>query len=141
MSMVTSSVARLLFSVEDKHQDPVCAKSSRTGYVTNYRGAAPSTSASKMQTQIALSTMETEYITLSQSMRDQIPIREILKEIRTIVFNKSPSISFHSHSKVHVESVGSTAHVISQWTECEDNEVCSHAQELTSRTKHIGIHY
>jgi hypothetical protein len=36
---------------------------------------------SKMQTQTTLSTMEAEYIALSQSMRDLIPIREILKEI------------------------------------------------------------
>ena len=40
----------------------------------------------KMQTQVALSTMEAEYIALSQSMRDLIPIREILKELMTIVF-------------------------------------------------------
>ena len=39
-----------------------------------------------MQTQVALSTMEAEYIALSQSMRDLIPIREILKELMTIVF-------------------------------------------------------
>jgi hypothetical protein len=47
------------FSVENK-QDPVCAKSC-TGYVIIYQGA-PLIWASKMQTQIALSTMEAEYI-------------------------------------------------------------------------------
>ncbi len=55
-----------LFSVEDK-QDPVSIKS-RTGYVITYRGA-PLLWVSKMQTQVALSTMEAEYIALSQSMR------------------------------------------------------------------------
>ena len=72
-----------LFAVEDK-QDPGSVKS-RTGYVIFYRGA-PLLWVSKMQTQIALSTMEAEYIALSQSMRDLIPIREVLKEIMSIVF-------------------------------------------------------
>ena len=79
-----------LFSVEDK-QDPVCVKS-RTGYVNTYRGV-PLMWVFKMQTQVALSTMEAEYIALSQSMRDLIPICEILKEIMTIVFEISPSIT------------------------------------------------
>jgi hypothetical protein len=39
-----------------------------------------------MQTQIALYTMEADYIDLSKYMRDLIPIREILKEIRVMVF-------------------------------------------------------
>ena len=52
-----------LFSVEDK-QDPVSAKS-RTGYVITYRGA-PLMRVSKMQTQVALSTLEAEYIAVSQ---------------------------------------------------------------------------
>ena len=41
---------------------------------------------SKLQTQIALSTMEAEYITLSQSMRDLIGIREIIREMKNYVF-------------------------------------------------------
>ena len=84
-----------LFSVQNK-QDPVSVKS-RTGYVITYRGA-PLMWASKMQTQVALSTMEAKYIALSQSMRDLIPIREVLKEIMTIVFNKEPNITYHSHT-------------------------------------------
>jgi hypothetical protein len=39
-----------------------------------------------MQMQIAISAMEAEYIALSQSMRDLIPVREILKEIHCTVF-------------------------------------------------------
>jgi hypothetical protein len=59
------------FSVANK-QDPVSVKS-QTGYVIMYHGA-PLLWASKMQTQIALSTMEAEYIALSQAMHDLIPI-------------------------------------------------------------------
>jgi hypothetical protein len=65
-----------LFGVEDGLK-PICAKS-RTGYVIKFCDV-PLIWVSKMQTQIELSTMEAEYIALSQSMRDLIPIREILK--------------------------------------------------------------
>ena len=36
---------------------------------------------SKLQTQIAFSTMESEYVALSQAMRELIACREILKDI------------------------------------------------------------
>ena len=128
-----------LFSVEDK-QDPLRVKS-RTGYVITCRGA-PLMWASKMQTQVALSTMEAEYSAYSQSMRDLIPIREILKEVMTIVFDKLPSISYHSHCKVFDDTVGSSTHVIPQSTVFEDNDAClkfARMPKLTPRTKHIGI--
>jgi hypothetical protein len=131
-----------LFSVKDK-QDPTSVKS-RTGYVITYRGA-PLLWASKMQTQVALSTMEAKYIALSQSMRDLIPIREILKEVMLIVFAKSPSISYHSHCKAFDDTVGSSAHVIPQSTVFEDNNAClkfARMPKLTTPcTKHIGIPY
>ena len=128
-----------LFSVDDK-QDPISVKS-RTGYVITYRGA-PLMWASKMQTQDALSTMEAEYIVLRQSMCDLIPIREILKEVMRIVFDKLPSISYHSHCKALDNTVGSSAHVIPQSTVFEDNDAClkfARMPKLTPRTKHIGI--
>jgi hypothetical protein len=130
-----------LFSVEDK-QEPVSVKS-RTGYVITYRGA-PLMWASKMQTQVALSTMEAEYIALSQSMRDLIPIREVLKEIMTLVFAKMPNITYHSHSKAFDDSVGTSAYVIPPSTVYEDNDAClnfARMPKLTPRTKHIGIPY
>jgi hypothetical protein len=65
-----------LFGVEDG-QESVSVKS-RTGYVIFFCGV-PLLWVSKLQTQIALSTCEAEYIALSQSMRDLIPIRETLK--------------------------------------------------------------
>ena len=39
-----------------------------------------------MQTEIALSTTEAEYISLSQSVRDLIPLLTIIKELK-MVFN------------------------------------------------------
>ena len=50
------------------NQDPMCVKS-RTGYVLML-GDCPILSVSKLQTEIALSTLEAEYIALSQAMRE-----------------------------------------------------------------------
>jgi hypothetical protein len=55
--------------------------------------------ASKMQTQIALSKMEAEYISLSHAMHDLIPIQEVLKEIMSVVFKISKTISNQTYSK------------------------------------------
>ena len=100
---------------------------------------------SKIQTQIALSTMEAEYIALSQSMRDLIPIREVLKEIMTEVFHREPDIAYHSHSKAFDDvSVGTALHTIPQSTVFEDNDAClkfARMPKLTPRTKHIGVPY
>ena len=131
-----------LFSVEDK-QDPISVKS-RTGYVITNR-SAPLIWASKMQIQVALrSTMEAEYIALSQSMRNLILIREILKEVMTTVFDKLPSNSYHSHCKAFDDNISSSDHVIPQSTVFEDNDAClkfARMPKLTPRTKHIGIPY
>ena len=55
-----------------KDQDPISTKS-RTGYVILYQGC-PTLWISKIQTQCELSTMESEYLALSQAMRDLIPL-------------------------------------------------------------------
>ncbi len=52
--------------------DPNTARS-RMGYTICYAGC-PMMWASKMQTEIALSSTEAEYIALSQSMREVLPI-------------------------------------------------------------------
>ena len=57
---------------QEDDQDPVCVKS-RTGYVLLF-GGCPLLWVSKRQTEIALSTMEAEHETLSQSMRDLLPM-------------------------------------------------------------------
>jgi len=56
-----------LWKVENE-SDPVCVKS-RTGYVL-LLGGCPLTWASRLPTEIALSTVEAEYIALSTAMRD-----------------------------------------------------------------------
>ena len=63
----------------EEDQDPVCVKS-RTGYVLML-GGCPLIFKSKLQTEIALSTLEAEYIALSQSMRELLPLRRLLQEV------------------------------------------------------------
>lgn len=123
-----------LFGVEDG-QESVSVKS-RTGYVIFFCGV-PLLWVSKLQTQIALSTCEAEYIALSQSMRDLIPIRETLKEIMTVVFEVelTPTCSTYSKSFQDVQAIP-TSNVY------EDNAAClklAMMPKLSPRTKHIGI--
>ena len=60
-----------IFESEDPG-NPVSVKS-RIGYIIKF-GNVPILWVSKLQTQIVLSAMEPEYIALSQSMRDLIPL-------------------------------------------------------------------
>ena len=65
---------------KDAHIDPMTSKS-RSGWIVRFVGA-PITWASKMQTITALSTTEAEYIALSTSLREVIPMMGMLKEAR-----------------------------------------------------------
>ena len=58
---------------------PVSVKS-RSGWVAMI-GACPVLWASKLQTEIALSTMQAEYVALSSALRDLLPLKSLLKEI------------------------------------------------------------
>jgi hypothetical protein len=124
-------------------QDPICAKS-LTGYVIKFCNV-PVLWVSKMQTQIALSTMEAEYIALSHSIRDLIPIREALKEILGIVMERSavtPPCS--SYSKAFKDGTLSSSEVLPPSTVFEDNQAClkfAMMPKLSPRTKHIAVPY
>ena len=91
---------------------------------------------SKLQTQIALSTMEAEYIALSNSMRELIAIREVLKEIHINVLSKNAADPEYSTK----HNFGS----IPQSTVFEDNQAClkfASLPKMSPRTKHIAIPY
>jgi hypothetical protein len=60
--------------------DPSTAKS-RSGWVIFY-ARCPIIFASRLQSQVALSTTEAEYIALSTALRDVIPIMELFEEMR-----------------------------------------------------------
>ena len=66
-----------------QHADAQSAESvmSRTGYIIMYANC-PIHWVSKLQTEIALSTAEAEYIALSQSLREVIPLMDMMKELK-----------------------------------------------------------
>ena len=80
---------------------------------------------SKLQTEIALSTTESEYIALSQSLRDVIPLMGLLTELQ-------PALSFSVNTPmVHC-------------TIFEDNKGCIdlvNVPKIRPRTKHIALKY
>ena len=74
-------------------EDPVSVFS-RTGYVIYYFGC-PLIWVSKLQAEISLSTVEAEYIALSQSMRDVIPLIDQIDEMDGIFNDDSPKPILH----------------------------------------------
>ena len=97
---------------------------SRTGYAIFYAGC-PVIWISKLQSEIALSTAEAEYIALSQAMRDVIPIIHLLTEINCLF-------------PVHCPTPIIKCKVF------EDNESCialAKHQKFSPRTRHIAIKY
>ena len=131
-----------LFAVED-NQDSISVRSC-TGYDVLYTGS-PLCWVSKLQTQIALSIMEAEYVALSQAMRDLIPICEILNEVMALVFETKPTIDYHTHSKAFSDVAEGTApYAIDQSTIYEDNQAClkfACMAKLSPSTKYTGIPY
>ena len=97
---------------------------SRTGYVIMY-AICPIISASKLQTEITLSTTESEYVALSQSLRDVIPLLALLEELKGTIPRED------AIPKVHC-------------TIFEDNKGCIDlvkAPRMRPRTKHIALKY
>jgi hypothetical protein len=66
---------------EDAMNDPSTAKS-RTGYVISY-GGCPIIWASKLQTEVVLSSTESEYVGLSESLRVAIVMMSLLLEMKS----------------------------------------------------------
>ncbi len=67
---------------------------SQTGFVIMFAGC-PVTWCSKLQTEIALSTTEAEYIALSQAMQEVIPFLNLLNEISQVLPFKNPDPKFY----------------------------------------------
>jgi hypothetical protein len=108
----------------ESDQDPVCVKS-RTGYVITLAGC-PCLWASRLQVEIALSTLEAEYIALSTAMRDLLPMRRMLLEIGTKM-----KLAFLEQGMLHS-------------TVFEDNNGAlglATSPKLTPRTRHIASKY
>ena len=87
--------AGLWHSVDPGNPDSV---RSCTGYVVTLANC-PLLWVSCLQTEIALSTMEAEYIALSQCMRDLIPMRRLVSEV-ALHLGYNQSVPCRSYSKI-----------------------------------------
>jgi hypothetical protein len=103
--------------------DPSSVRS-HSGYVNTFAGCSILWS-SKLQPEIVLSTTEAEYITLSTSLRDLIPMKTILQEL-SATFHIAPSVA-QTHSTVF-----------------EDNKSCVDlivVPTMRPHSRHIAIKY
>jgi hypothetical protein len=122
----------------ESHDLAVSVKS-RTGYVILYKNC-PLIWVSKLQSQIALSTMESEYIALSQAMRDLIPLRKMVKSLlEDILGNNTKHIkcTINSNAKDNIDLLPSSIVY-------KDNTVCisfARLPRIIPRTKHIALPY
>ena len=104
-------------------QDPLCVKS-RTGYVLMVAGC-PVHWVSKLQSEIAVSTMEAEYIALSLAMRDLLPLRGLVAEIKGMFGAKI--LPCRAYSKVFEDNNGAL--------------LLATTPKMTPRSKHIAVKY
>ena len=114
-----------LWGFEDP-QDPTSVKS-RTGYVLCLAGC-PIIWASKLQTDIALSTMEAEYNALSMALKELLPLKRLVETVAQAV-----QIPLHPTTSMRV-------------TVWEDNSgalILANLEpgRMTPRSKHYGVKY
>jgi hypothetical protein len=121
---------------------------SRTGFIIVLAGV-PIHWSSKLQTEIALSSTEAEYISLSQCCRALLPMRRILKDIRSrFLFPNSLKINSLSTNNIATHKFEHHYHSNSEsklelsiiWV---DNQGCIHLAndplQNRPRRKHISI--
>ena len=88
---------------EDAMNDPSTAKS-RTGYIISY-GGCPVIWASKLQTEVVLSSTESEYVGLSESLRIAIVMMNLLREMQAFGI-KIPSSTPKVYCKLFEDNAG-----------------------------------
>jgi len=96
-----------------------------TGYTIMY-GGCPLIWASKLQTEVALSTTEAEYISLSQALRKVIPLMGLMKEMNKFGFdvgNATPKV----HCKAFKDNSGAL--------------IMAKEHKARPHTKHIVVKY
>jgi hypothetical protein len=110
----------------ENSQDPHCARS-RTGYIIMAFGC-PVLWKSRLQTEIALSTMEAEYVALSTACKDLFPIVEMVKELAGSVGIDIKSVA-NMHINIHEDNVGALTLAKLE------------PARMTPRSKHYAIKY
>ena len=92
--------------------DPICVRS-RTGFVITMANC-PLVWVSKLQTEIALSTLHAEYVALSQSLREFLPLKDLVKEILANYRFGTSKISYTTKSKVFEDNQGAIVELLAQ---------------------------
>ena len=109
---------------KDGDQDSPESVLSRSGFVIMFAGC-PITWSSKLQTEIALSTTESEYIALSSAMREVIPFLNLMQETDNLFGLQSVKPIFRC----------------TVWEDNESTIKVAKSPKFTPRTKHIAIKY
>ena len=115
-----------LYGTEDVH-DSTSVKS-HTGYIITVANC-PAIWVSKLQTESALSTVDSEFTALSQSVHSLIPLRCIMEEISTSSFclTSSDPISSTAKSTVFEDNTGALT--------------LAKTKKMTAHTWHIAVKY
>ena len=108
----------------DRALDPRACLS-RTGYVIFYANC-PIIWSSKLQTTIALSTTEAEYVALSTSMRDVIYFMNLIDEMKKFGINLPQVPKPNTTCRVFEDNVGAL-------------ELANTPKLLRPRTKHLAV--
>jgi hypothetical protein len=112
------------FNKEIAEEDPSTARS-RTGYIISYAGC-PIVWASKLQSEIALSSTESEYVSLSQPLREVLPLMRLARELAKAEF----LLTVHQvqvHCTVFEDNMGAIE--------------MAKVPKMRPRTKHMNIKY
>jgi Reverse transcriptase (RNA-dependent DNA polymerase) len=113
-----------LWDKDIAEHDPATARS-RSGYLITYANC-PVVWASKLQTEIALSSTESEYVSLSQSLREVLPLMRLVAELHGVGFalnNNVPKV----HCKVFEDNSGALA--------------MAQTPKMRPRTRHMNLKY
>ena len=98
---------------------------SRSGYLITYAGC-PIVWASRLQTEIAFSSTESEYCALSQSLREVLPLMNLVLELKNAGFDMNTAVP-KIHCKVFEDNSGALE--------------MARTPKMRPRTKHINIKY
>ena len=104
-------------------EDPLCVKL-QTGYVLLV-GSCPVQWVSKLQSEISVSTIEAEYMSLSPAMRDLIPLRTLVDEVQDLI--GASTLPCRTYSKVFEDN--------------NDALILASTPQMTPRPKHIAVKY
>jgi hypothetical protein len=117
-------ILRVTGNAEIAQHDGSTARS-RSGYIIKYANC-PIVWASRLQTEIALSSTESEYISLSQALREVIPLMRLVTELSEANFHMT-TVTPVVNCKAFEDNVGALT--------------MAQTPRLRPRTKHLNIKY